>query len=98
RCSFRSQSISDRGATYVALSGGFAAVRLTVPLRHVRGFPALRLLRRLCPSRETSLGLAACRLRYAGAHVEVHVFREGDPWCCRWTAMPLDARPTAESG
>jgi hypothetical protein len=39
--------------------GDFAAVRPTASLRHVRGFPALGLLRRLRPSTETSPGLAA---------------------------------------
>jgi len=82
----------------VALSGGFTAVRLTVPLRRVRGFPALGLLRGLCPSLETSLGLAACRLRDVGARVEVLMFREGDPWCGRWTALPLAARTARRIG
>jgi hypothetical protein len=48
-------------ATYMAFSGDFTSVQSTASLRHVRGSPALRLLRRLRPSTETSPGLAACR-------------------------------------
>ena len=83
----------------MALSGGFAAIRLTVPLRHVRGFPAPGLLRGLCPSLETSPGLVACRrYRDAGARVEVLVFRRGNPWCGRWTTLPLTTRTARPIG
>ena len=60
-CSIRSQSQSGLGATYMASPGGFAAILITAPLRRVRGFPTLGLLRELRPSSETSPGLLACR-------------------------------------
>src|SRR5262249_30596751 len=43
------------------LAGGPSAVPITASLRHVRGSPALGLLRRLRPPYQTSLDLAACR-------------------------------------
>ena len=49
----------------------------TASLRHVRGFPALGLLRRLRPSNETSPGLSACQVLRPGARRKVLSFLEG---------------------
>ena len=64
----------------------------TASLRHVRGSPALGLLRRLRPSSETSPDLAACRASRARRSDRGSRVHRRNPWCGRWSALPLAAR------
>ena len=61
----------------------------TASLRHVRGSPALRLLRGLCPSYETSLDLAACRSSRDRRSIRGSRVQSKNPWCFRWLAPSL---------
>ncbi len=96
----RSGANPDRDrATHTWLSPAASALHpSTASLRHVRGSPALRLLRRLRPPFETSRDLAACRRSLDGARIEVPVFPGGTRGAVGGRLCPWQLGLHAKSG
>ncbi len=70
----------------------------TVSLRHVRGSPALGLLRRLRPLSETSPNSAACCASHAQRSDQGSRVHRRNPWCGRWPTLPLATLAGSRSG
>ena len=98
RCSLWSQASSACDVTYMTFPSGFVAVLIAASLRHVRGFPALGLLRKLRPSSETSPDLVACRASRARRSDRGSRVQRSHPRCCRWAALPLAVLTTRRFG
>ena len=98
RCTLRIQSL--RTATpHTWLSPAAAKLYAsTVLLRHVRGSPARGLLLGLRPLFETSPGLAASRSSQLQHSTQSSRVRRMNPWCGRWSTLPLSARTSPQFG